>query len=183
MPTDAKTKPEEAQTQTNEPATEPENSTQSVEKSLPDIRPGDTVKVYHRFKEITKKGKKSVEEKEKTQMFEGVVIARKHGRGITSTITVRRIIAGVGVEKIFPLHSPTIEKIEIISRAKVRRAKLYYLRDRVGKKARLKRKELKVQNNKSASSNNKPQDKLAVPESSLENKSSNPEVSENKTKE
>jgi len=105
----------------------------SLKKNLPDIRSGDTVKVYQKIKE----GKQ-----EKTQMFEGQVLARKHGKGISSTITVRKVISGIGVEKIFPLHSPTIEKIEIVRRGKVRRAKIYYLREAKGKKARLKRIEL-----------------------------------------
>ncbi len=103
-----------------------------LKKEIPDIRPGDTVKVFQKIKE---------KDKVKTQTFEGVVIARKHGKEIGATITVRKIIDGVGVEKIFPLHLPTIEKIEIIKRSKVRRAKLYYLRKAKGKRARLKRKE------------------------------------------
>ncbi len=105
----------------------------SLKKSLPDIRPGDTVKVYQKVK---------IGKQERTQVFEGLVLARKHGKGISSTITVRKIISGIGVEKIFPLHSPIIEKIEIVKRGKVRRAKLYYLREAKGKKARLKRVEL-----------------------------------------
>jgi large subunit ribosomal protein L19 len=114
-----------------------------LKTNLPDVKPGDTVKVYQKIKElIPGKGKKSKpEERERIQVFEGVVLSRKHGKGISSTITVRRIIGGVGVERIFPLHLPSIEKIEIVSRAKVRRAKLYYLRERIGKKAKLKRKE------------------------------------------
>jgi len=104
-----------------------------LKKEMPDIRPGDTVRISQKIKE---KGK------EKTQAFEGLVIARKHGKGISATITVRKIISGIGVEKIFPIHSPIIEKLEILKRAKVKRAKLYYLRDAKGKKARLKRKEL-----------------------------------------
>ncbi|MBZ9578303.1 50S ribosomal protein L19 [Patescibacteria group bacterium] len=103
-----------------------------LKKDLPDIRSGDTVKVYQKIRE---KGK------ERIQVFEGVVLARKHGKGIGATITVRKIISGIGVERIFPLHSPTIEKIEITKRGKVRRAKLYYLRKVKGKKAKLKRKE------------------------------------------
>lgn len=103
-----------------------------LKKEIPDIRPGDTIKVHQKFEE---KGK------EKIQVFEGLVIARKHGKGVSSTITVRKIISGIGVERIFPLHSPTIKEIEIVRRSKVRRAKLYYLRKAKGKKARLKRKE------------------------------------------
>lgn len=94
-------------------------------KELPDIRPGDTVSVYQKIREGNK---------EKIQSFEGIVIARKHGREIGATITVRREISGIGCEKIFPLHAPTIEKIEILKRGKVRRAKLYYLRKAKGKK-------------------------------------------------
>ena len=102
-------------------------------KALPDIKPGDTVKVYERFFDRNK---------ERIQVFEGIVIARKHGSEIGATITVRRVLDGVGVEKTFPLHSPTIQKIEIVKRSKVRRAKLYYMRQREGKKARMKTKEL-----------------------------------------
>jgi large subunit ribosomal protein L19 len=107
-----------------------------LKENLPDIRPGDTVKVYQKIKEG---------DKERVQVFEGVVLARKHGKGISATITVRKVVGGIGVERIFPLHSSTIEKIEIVKRGKVRRAKLYYLRERVGKKARVKRKEEKIE--------------------------------------
>ncbi len=99
-------------------------------KKRPDVKVGDTVKLHLKIKEG---------EKERTQIFEGVVIAMK-GAGLGSTITVRKISYGVGVEKIVPLHSPMLEKIEIVKRGTVRRSKLYYLRDRVGKRA------LKVQN-------------------------------------
>jgi len=110
-----------------------ENITKNqLKPGLPDIMPGDTVRVHQR---IVEKGK------ERLQAFEGIVLARKHGKGISATITVRRVVAGVGVEKIFPIHTPTVEKIEIIKRAKVRRAKLYYLRSAKGRKARLKRKD------------------------------------------
>jgi len=100
-----------------------------LKSGLDEIRPGDTVLVYQKVKEG---------EKERIQVFEGLVIARSHGRGINSTITVRKVISGIGVEKIFPLHSPTIEKIEVSKREKIRRAKLYYLRTAKGKRARLK---------------------------------------------
>lgn len=113
-----------------------------LKKKIPDVRPGDTVRVHQKIagSVMTLAGKKEKGEG-KTQVFEGLVIARKHGKGISSTITVRKVIAGVGVERIFPLHSPNIVKIEIKKRGKVRRAKLYYLRKARGKKARLKRKE------------------------------------------
>ena len=103
-----------------------------LKTDLPDIRSGDTVRVYQKIKE---------KDKERIQVFEGLVIARKHGKGITSTITVRKVIGGIGVERIFPVHLSTIEKIEILKRGKVRRAKLYYLRKVKGKKAKLKKKE------------------------------------------
>lgn len=100
-----------------------------LKTNLPDIRPGYTVKVYQKIKEG---------DKERLQVFEGIVIARKHGKGVNATITVRKISQGIGVERIFPIHSPIIEKIEIEKHAKIRRAKLYYLREVKGKKARLK---------------------------------------------
>lgn len=98
-------------------------------KDLPDIRPGDTVKISQKIKEG---------DKERIQVFEGQVLARKHGRGISATITVRRIISGIGTEMVFPIHSPIIDKIEVLKKSKARRAKLYYLRKAKGKKARLK---------------------------------------------
>jgi len=112
-----------------------------LKKDLPDIRPGDTVRIYQKIKETPKKSKTSTgrEDKERIQVFEGVVLARKHGKGISATITVRKVISGIGVERIFPIHSPLIKKIEILKRAKVRRAKLYYLRKAKGKRARLKK--------------------------------------------
>jgi large subunit ribosomal protein L19 len=109
-----------------------------MKKDLPDIMAGDTVKVYQKFKD---------KDKEKTQIFEGLVIARKHGKEIGATITVRKVVSGVGVERIFPLHLPTIAKIEILKRSKVRRAKLYHLRTAKGKRARLKRIEIKEKTN------------------------------------
>ena len=106
----------------------------NLKKDLPDIRPGDTVRIQQIIKD---------KEKEKIQIFEGLVLARKHGKGINATITVRKVMSGVGVEKVFPIHTPMIKGIEIVKRGKVRRAKLYYLREAKGRKARLKRKEIK----------------------------------------
>jgi len=97
---------------------------------LPDFAPGDTIKVHSRILE---------EERERIQVFQGVVI-RKRGSGMSSTFTVRRISYGVGVERTFHLHSPLIEKIEVVSHGKVRRARLYYLRKLRGKAARMKEK-------------------------------------------
>lgn len=93
--------------------------------TLTQIRPGATVKVHQKIKEKTPKG----EIKERIQIFEGVVLARKHGSEAGATITVRKISEGIGVEKIFPLHSPMITKIDIVRMGKVRRSKLYFLRD------------------------------------------------------
>jgi len=104
-----------------------------LKKDLPEIRPGDTIQVYQKIKE---------KDKERIQVFEGEVLAKKHGKGIEGTITVRKVVSGVGVERIFPIHSPSIEKIEVVRRGKVRRAKLYYLRGAKGKKAKLKHKEI-----------------------------------------
>jgi len=90
-----------------------------------DLKPGMTVRVYQKIKELNSKG----EEKERVQYYEGMIIAKKHGKEAGGTITVRKISDGVGVEKIFPLNLPTITKIEIKKQNKVRRAKLYFLRD------------------------------------------------------
>ena len=107
-----------------------------AKKEIPEIRPGDTIQVHQKIKDG---------EKERIQVFEGLVLARKHGKGISSTITVRKVSQGVGIERIFPLHSPLIDKIEIVKRAKVRKAKLYYLRTAKGKKAKLKAKEFNLE--------------------------------------
>src|SRR3989344_5487083 len=101
-------------------------------KKMPDINPGDSVKVHQKIKEG---------DKDRIQIFEGIVIACKHGAGISGTITVRKVVDGVGVERIFPVHSPAIATIEVVRSAKVRRAKLYYLRTAKGRKAKLKKKE------------------------------------------
>ncbi|NLM74723.1 MAG: 50S ribosomal protein L19 [Clostridiaceae bacterium] len=101
---------------------------EGMKKNLPNLKIGDYVRVNVKVKEGNR---------ERIQAFEGTIIAMRHG-GIRKTITVRRISYGVGVERVFPVHSPNVDSIEIIRRGKVRRAKLYYLRSRVGKKARVK---------------------------------------------
>ena len=99
-----------------------------MKSELPEMNVGDSVRVLVRVKEGNR---------ERTQAFEGTIIAKKHG-GINETITVRRISYGVGCEKVFPVHSPSIVSVETVRRGKVRRAKLYYLRERVGKRAKVK---------------------------------------------
>ena len=101
---------------------------EQIRKSLPDFRSGDTVRVHSRVREG---------DKERIQVFEGIVL-RKRGGGSRATFTVRKISYGIGVERIFPLHSPLVEKIEVVQKGKVRRARLYYLRGRRGKAARIK---------------------------------------------
>jgi len=101
---------------------------EQLKTEVPQFNVGDTVRVHNKIVEGTR---------ERIQLFEGTVIAKKNG-GISETFTVRRISYGVGVEKTFPLHSPRVEKVEVIRAGKVRRAKLYYLRDRVGKAAKVK---------------------------------------------
>ena len=101
---------------------------EQLKKEVPQFNVGDTVRVHNKIVEGTR---------ERIQLFEGTVIAKKNG-GISETFTVRRISYGVGVEKTFPLHSPRVEKVEVVRTGKVRRAKLYYLRDRVGNAAKVK---------------------------------------------
>ena len=103
---------------------------EQLKNEIPEINVGDTIRVHNKIKEGSR---------ERIQMFEGTVIA-KHGGGISETFTVRRVSYGVGVEKTFPIHSPNVDKIVVFREAKVRRAKLYYLRDRVGKAAKVKEK-------------------------------------------
>ena len=102
----------------------------SLRSDVPDFRPGDTLKVHVRVVEGNR---------ERIQVFQGVVI-RRQGDGIRETFTVRKVSFGVGVERTFPVHSPIVAKIEVVTRGDVRRAKLYYLRDRVGKAAKIKEK-------------------------------------------
>jgi large subunit ribosomal protein L19 len=94
------------------------------EVKIPDLKPGMTVRVFQKIKELNAKG----EEKERVQYFEGIIIAKKHGKETGGTITVRKISDGVGVEKIYPLNLPTITKIEVKKQSKVKRAKLYFLK-------------------------------------------------------
>ena len=103
-------------------------SEEYMKPELPTMNVGDTVRVTVRVKEGNR---------ERNQAFEGIIIAKKHG-GINETITVRRISYNVGCEKVFPVHSPTIVSVDTVRRGKVRRAKLYYLRDKIGKKAKVK---------------------------------------------
>ena len=106
---------------------------EQMRKDLPELNVGDTVRVHVKVIEGNR---------ERLQAFEGVIIRKKNG-GIRETFTVRRVSYGIGVERTFPVHSPKIDRIEVIRRGKVRRAKLYYLRDRVGKAARIKEKTFK----------------------------------------
>jgi large subunit ribosomal protein L19 len=107
-----------------------ELNAKSLRSDIPAFRPGDTLNVYVRVIEGTRS---------RTQLFKGVVI-RRQGAGVSETFTVRKISLGVGVERTFPVHAPVIERIEVVTRGDVRRAKLYYLRDLRGKKAKIKEK-------------------------------------------
>ena len=103
-------------------------NSEQLKETVPSFNVGDTIRVHNLIKEGTR---------ERIQMYEGTVIG-KHGGGISETFTVRRVAYGVGVEKTFPLHSPHVVKVDVLRRGKVRRAKLYYLRDRVGKSSKVK---------------------------------------------
>ncbi len=103
---------------------------ENIKEQKPQVEIGSTVKVYAKIREG---------ERERIQIFEGTVIAKK-GSGVAETFTVRRVSYGVGVEKVFPVHSPNVEKVELVRKGRVRRSKLYYLRDRVGKSAKVKEK-------------------------------------------
>ncbi|MBC8546788.1 50S ribosomal protein L19 [Clostridiaceae bacterium NSJ-31] len=100
----------------------------SLKAEVPVVEIGDTVKVHVKIKEG---------DRERIQVFEGTVIAKRHG-GVAETFTVRRVAHGCGIERVFPLHSPNVDKVELVRHGKVRRSKLYYLRDRVGKAAKVK---------------------------------------------
>ena len=105
-------------------------SEQQLKSDLPTLKIGDTVKVHAKIKEGNR---------ERIQVFEGIIIAKKHA-GVNQTVTVRRISYGVGCEKVFPVHAPNVVDVETVRHGKVRRAKLYYLRDRLGKAAKVKEK-------------------------------------------
>ena len=112
---------------------------EQIKKKVPEFRVGDTVRVHVRVSETEEKrksGKVTIEKRTRIQLFEGTVIGRK-GMGIRETFTVRRVAFGVGLERVFPMHSPVVEKIEVVREGHVRRAKLYYLRERVGKATRV----------------------------------------------
>jgi large subunit ribosomal protein L19 len=111
-----------------------------VKENVPAFQPGDTLRVHVRIKEGNK---------ERLQAFEGICIARKHG-GVRETVTVRKVSFGVGVERIFPLHATVIDHIDVVRRGKVRRAKLYYLRDLRGKAARIKERDTRAKGKKAA---------------------------------
>ncbi len=102
----------------------------SLKQDVPELNIGDTVKVHVKIKEG---------DKERIQVFEGTIIAKKHG-GVEQTFTVRRLSHGCGVERVFPVHSPNVDKVEVVRSGRVRRSKLYYLRDRVGKASKVKEK-------------------------------------------
>ncbi len=109
-----------------------------VKKDVPDFRAGDTVRVHVKITELKEDPKtKKLVEKTRIQPFEGLVLERR-GSGLSETFTVRRVTQGIGVERTFPLHSPFIEKIEVIRRGKVRKAKIFWIREKKGKKARIK---------------------------------------------
>jgi large subunit ribosomal protein L19 len=118
-----------------------------LKKALPQLSPGDTVRVHVRVKETSVKeeikGKPKETERERVQVFEGLVIGLR-GSGARATMTVRKISFGTGVERIFPLHARTIEKVEVVRHARVRRAKLYFLRERKGKAGRMKEKRVEA---------------------------------------
>jgi large subunit ribosomal protein L19 len=118
-----------------------------LKKALPQLNPGDTVRVHVRVKETAvkeEKGKSKETERERVQVFEGLVIGLR-GSGTRATMTVRKVSFGQGVERIFPLHARTIEKIEIVKHARVRRAKLYFIRELKGKAGRMKEKRAEAQ--------------------------------------
>ena len=111
-----------------------------MKKDIPDFQAGDTVRVYVKVVDVREDPKtKELEERVRIQPFEGVVI-RRRGSGMRETFTVRKVTQGIGIERTFPIHSPVIEKIEVLRKGRVRRARIYYMRERKGKRARIREK-------------------------------------------
>lgn len=108
----------------------------SLRNNVPAVKPGCSVKVFHKIKEG---------DKERVQVFQGLVIRVSSGSGVAKTFTVRKVVQGIGVEKIFPFHAATVEKVEVIKQGKVRRSKLYYMRRRQGKSTRLRETDLEIE--------------------------------------
>ena len=106
---------------------------QSLRTGVPELRSGDTVRVHQKIKDG---------DKERISVFEGLIIAQKHGRGISGSFTVRKVVDGIGVERVFPLHAPMIAKIDVLRHSKTRRAKLYYIRDKASREVRRKMKQV-----------------------------------------
>jgi len=153
------------------------------ERKKLDIRAGDTVRVHQKITEI--KHGKAANKKETTtknvriQVFEGLVLAKKHGSEAGATFTVRATLSGVGVEKIFPLYSPNIDRIEIVRRSKVRRAKLYYIRDKVAREMRRGLRKM-VEMNVSTESEREAADRSATAQAAVETASAEPIAAEAK---
>ncbi len=139
---------------------------------LPNIKPGHIVKVHQKITETKKVGKKE-ETKERIQIFEGLVIGKRGNKGLSATITVRKISDGIGVERIFPLNSPAIEKITLVKDTKARRAKLYYMRERFGKATKPKGELIKQESDPQAS---KKPDDLTAQKNNNKKDGDNPEV-------
>ena len=116
---------------------------QYMKDDLPIFRIGDTVDVHVSIVETVEVGRGKTEEKERIQIFEGDVIARHGGEGLRATFTVRKTSGGIGVERIFPLHSPNVDTIDVVRLGRVRRGKLYYLRDLRGKKAKIRERRIR----------------------------------------
>lgn len=113
-----------------------------MRSDIPEFRAGDTIRVHQKVKEG---------DKERLNIFEGIVMAKKHGKGITATFTVRKVVDGIGVERVYPIHSPTIAKIEVVRTGHVRRAKLYYIREKAAREVRKKMKSVFFEGTKEVS--------------------------------
>jgi large subunit ribosomal protein L19 len=142
-------------------------SKSSLKQNLPQFKVGQTVRIHQRIKEG---------EKERIQVFEGIIIKKNNGTGVNGTITVRKVVDGIGVERVFAIHSPLIAKVEITKQAKVRRSKLYFLRDRTGKAARLRTTLLEGQVFEPTSAVEAPAEEEAAESPAEEVKSENEEV-------